>query len=211
MKSFLVGSLVAAAAFAAPASAATTLFTSTFEEETGTGWRVVDSTGVWTKEPDTAGIELQFGGTAGATRNPGPSNRVKVELDSHSNSGMFYTFLEDGIYSLDFFFSPRPGRPESTNGLLVLLNDAVKFQFAGDGGDTTNWSQAFVGPFSASKGDKLIFRAAGTSDSFGVYVDDITVRAVPEPGTWMLMILGLGAVGFAMRRRQKVATRISFA
>lgn len=35
--------------------------------------------------------------------------------------------------------------------------------------------------------------------------------AVPEPGTWMLMILGLGAVGFAMRRRQNTSVRLQLA
>lgn len=35
--------------------------------------------------------------------------------------------------------------------------------------------------------------------------------AVPEPGTWMLMMLGLGAVGFSMRRRQKTQVRFQFA
>lgn len=33
--------------------------------------------------------------------------------------------------------------------------------------------------------------------------------AVPEPAAWAMMILGVGAIGFAMRR-QKVATRVSF-
>jgi len=33
--------------------------------------------------------------------------------------------------------------------------------------------------------------------------------AVPEPAAWAMMILGMGAIGFAMRR-QKVATRVSF-
>jgi hypothetical protein len=37
------------------------------------------------------------------------------------------------------------------------------------------------------------------------------ITAVPEPGAWMLMILGLGAVGFAMRRRQTTSTRYQFA
>lgn len=37
------------------------------------------------------------------------------------------------------------------------------------------------------------------------------INAVPEPGTWMLMILGLGAVGFAMRRRQNSEVRFQFA
>lgn len=33
---------------------------------------------------------------------------------------------------------------------------------------------------------------------------------VPEPATWVMMILGMGAVSSAMRRRQKVSSRVSF-
>ncbi|WP_260599888.1 PEPxxWA-CTERM sorting domain-containing protein [Sphingomonas endolithica] len=35
--------------------------------------------------------------------------------------------------------------------------------------------------------------------------------AVPEPATWAMMILGMGAVGFAMRRRSAVKTTVSYA
>lgn len=34
--------------------------------------------------------------------------------------------------------------------------------------------------------------------------------AVPEPSTWAMMILGMGAIGFAMRR-QRVAMRVTYA
>ena len=37
------------------------------------------------------------------------------------------------------------------------------------------------------------------------------VAAVPEPATWGLMVIGFGGLGFAMRRREKVATRVRFA
>lgn len=46
--------------------------------------------------------------------------------------------------------------------------------------------------------------AAFTNLSFGA-------GAVPEPATWAMMIGGFGMIGFAMRRRQKVTTRVSYA
>ncbi|WP_238941036.1 PEPxxWA-CTERM sorting domain-containing protein [Sphingomonas beigongshangi] len=36
-----------------------------------------------------------------------------------------------------------------------------------------------------------------------------STAAVPEPASWALMILGMGAVGFAMRRRKKANTNVT--
>lgn len=36
------------------------------------------------------------------------------------------------------------------------------------------------------------------------------VSPVPEPATWAMMILGLGFIGAALRRRQKTAVRFAF-
>ncbi|WP_232474085.1 PEPxxWA-CTERM sorting domain-containing protein [Sphingomonas sp. MA1305] len=48
-----------------------------------------------------------------------------------------------------------------------------------------------------------------------VVIDNLNLSpataAVPEPATWALMILGMGAVGFAMRRRKTVNMTVRFA
>ena len=45
--------------------------------------------------------------------------------------------------------------------------------------------------------------------------DNVTVTALaaaaPEPSTWGMMIVGLGVIGFALRRRRKVTARVSYA
>lgn len=45
-----------------------------------------------------------------------------------------------------------------------------------------------------------------TNSGSTTYNFEAATGAVPEPATWALMILGMGAVGFAMRRRNKTTT-----
>jgi hypothetical protein len=61
----------------------------------------------------------------------------------------------------------------------------------------------------------VIFAASGVTridglqpnDSWAWAMDDLSFNgaAVPEPSTWAMMLLGFGAVGFALRRRKQVA------
>ncbi|WP_299309990.1 PEPxxWA-CTERM sorting domain-containing protein [uncultured Croceicoccus sp.] len=51
----------------------------------------------------------------------------------------------------------------------------------------------------------------GTLSVSSVGSTPYTPGAVPEPSTWAMMLLGFGAIGYAMRRRQKIATQVSYA
>ncbi len=42
----------------------------------------------------------------------------------------------------------------------------------------------------------------GNNSSTGSLGGTVTINAVPEPGTWAMMLLGFGAAGYAMRRRR---------
>ncbi|WP_205479130.1 PEPxxWA-CTERM sorting domain-containing protein [Sphingomonas arenae] len=60
--------------------------------------------------------------------------------------------------------------------------------------------------FTASAGDAITgIRLLSSRNS--LEIDNIgVVSAVPEPGTWAMMLLGFGAIGFTMRRRQAKGT-----
>lgn len=75
-------------------------------------------------------------------------------------------------------------------------------------GDGAPFGSPYLVDLSAFSGVTRI-EIAGITDPAGLGYDDFTYSlsngAVPEPSTWAMMLLGFGAVGFAMRRR-KVAT-----
>jgi PEP-CTERM motif len=75
--------------------------------------------------------------------------------------------------------------PAPANGSQNLnpQNPIVTFLFSG-------LDQTLVGGFQMS------------SSQNAFEIDDIAVNAVPEPSTWAMMLLGFGAIGFAMRRRK---------
>lgn len=73
-------------------------------------------------------------------------------------------------------------------------------------------SAAFTctGPFKSEAGvENGNLVTAARSGQF--VLGEVSSSGVPEPATWALMILGFGAVGGAMRRRQSVATKVRFA
>jgi hypothetical protein len=75
--------------------------------------------------------------------------------------------------------------PAPANGSQVLnaQNPIVTFLFSG-------LDQTLVGGFRMSSGQNAF------------EIDNIAVNSVPEPGTWAMMLLGFGAIGFAIRRRK---------
>lgn len=106
------------------------------------------------------------------------------------------------------------------NGVFTLQGlGTIARQFSGTVLTFTNltnrWSSfsatgVLAGRTTLLSNGGLAINLTGTSWSEATS-GSVNVTAVPEPGTWMLMILGLGAVGFAMRRRQTVSARLQFA
>lgn len=57
-------------------------------------------------------------------------------------------------------------------------------------------------PYAGNAGlvDRVRFTLTPTGTS--VNIDNITLRAVPEPATWAMMIMGFGLAGYAVRSRK---------
>ena len=99
------------------------------------------------------------------------------------------------------------GSPDLYNALTVQTTAGdVAFSASGLGFSVTNGDQSFsqyvqftAGAGVAIKG--LVFSNSPMIDAFEVANFNFT--AVPEPETYVLMLAGLGAVGFINRRRRK--------
>lgn len=55
-----------------------------------------------------------------------------------------------------------------------------------------------------------VITLGGTSNG-GAYSGTLDATSVPEPATWAMMLLGFGAVGFAMRRQGRAHPKVRFA
>jgi hypothetical protein len=139
--------------------------------------------------------------------NGSDTSTVPVEFGGNPEFGIFavpdfdplLTFdFEDGILTL----SSLGNRTISSSIFTFTLTNGRIFTGVTGGGALASRASIVNGG--------LVLDLGGVTFTSG-QTFDFNVSAIPEPGTWMLMILGLGAVGFAMRRRQAATVRYQFA
>jgi hypothetical protein len=132
-----------------------------------------------------------------------------IELDSTGNTtiGQSFAGLTAGAsYALSFWYAPRADVAASSNGIDVFWNgQQLGGTITADGGSAPAWAQ-YGFTVSALEGtNTLSFRAAGTNDTLGGSLDNVSLTAaVPEPSSYALLLAGLGAVGLIARRRAAV-------
>jgi hypothetical protein len=130
---------------------------------------------------------------ANLTANSGLSSNV-----SNVTSFMWDFAAEDYVpYNDKAYFS--------LNGVSTTLSNVAAVGAYGDSGWNT---YTFASPFSGKLGfgiDNLLDNELSSQLSVTNVVTNVT-SAVPEPETYTMMLVGLGLVGFQLRRKSKQST-----
>lgn len=202
----LTGMAVAALAFtASPAAAATELFgdladwqaaVGSHSRDTAYGSNFADITAL-TLDDGTAisfgsDVNIRTIGDGWATWSGGYTGQV---LFTNELSSLTATFLTP-VSAFGFFAEPVDF---SDFDITIVLSDGSTLTQSvngSSGADFFGWAGGGITSYTISISGQSSF-------AFGDFYSAIGAQAVPEPGTWAMMLLGFGAIGLAVRRSRR--------
>ena len=167
---------------------------------------------------------LALGSAAGATVtidsstmvDAGPTTVADVTVIGFTDANLSSpTFTENliltntlaGLYSITLTTSSPA--VDFTSAIVSGLGGPYNLVEINDDGINEFWR--LVNPITLDPSTYML-TINGNNSGAGSLGGSITIRpaavpnpqgAIPEPSTWMMMLIGFGAVGFAMRRRQR--------
>lgn len=202
----LLSALVISTQVAVRAEAATTIHLN----------RAAFEAGLVSSFTDTYGPELGYPASFGILSNAAMSaivGQTKYTTTGFNNLNIvgfgYYCAGCNGSFTLDFTDTSF-----TRNGGVFGVGFDIRFNSGGlydalvtfaDGGtllyDLTA-GLGFWGITSSTGIATIAFGPGGGSSQAGSFgIDNLSIGAVPEPGTWMLLVAGFGMVGFGLRRR----------
>ena len=222
--------LTTAGLVAAPAHAATLIYSQSFEVANGAidtttiGGYVYSANGVpgnGINNTPSGGINygsVTFNGSSGLQSNgsawgfqTAPDGAQTAFIQSNGGPGGSISIALPSLvagqqYSISFALAKRPGY--DLNPLTVSIGGLSTTYTT----PTEAWKSYSFNFTSDGTATPLVFQAASTQPTdTSVGLDNIAVSAVPEPATWAMLLLGFGMIGFAMRKRSNVRTTVSYA
>ncbi len=173
---------------------------------------------------------LALSSVAGAAVTVVPGSTVN--LNNPDPAAALSTQTTNGVTTINF--GQNPAASTTFTGGFSVLNDAAGLfsivvqssdtgitftsgSLTGPGGPFTlspgtigGFSVLTLGPVSLGVGTFALSFAGSNPVSGGSFTGNVTMRpAVPEPATWGMMLLGFGAMGLVIRRRQPVLAQIA--
>lgn len=204
MKSIVIAAGVAAAVLAAQAVQAKVVLSDNFNSDAQTLNWSGDATfsslpGPASQGPGLASTDLI--GTGFFDFYPGNGNYVDLDGTTGNDNLPFAGILQSnasvgaGKYTLSFDLGGNARGAAAKTTDVYLGSTLVASLTLNSGSPLTLYSYT-----ASTTGGNLVFDELGPSDQQGNILDNVTMSSVPEPASWAMMLLGVGAIGAAMRR-----------
>jgi len=203
----MISAAAAVVVLASPVSAATTLNVQT---SNNASWAVITPNGS-SVTPNVVARNPRWANTPWLST--AANGRTNVPVGQYQ---YIYTLTQPGLFGLLSGLVYVDNRllsifvnGDTTKGIAFDPNsNGGEFQFGPNSGRPISFDLSGFGQINSIH---FLTLNNGGPAGFSAGNAGLSAPAIPEPGTWMLMILGLGAVGFAMRRRQSTSVRMQFA
>lgn len=160
----------------------------------------------WTATPNVNVVNGTFSSSPAGTNLALEGDQYLDLVGQGGEGSISQTFatVEGQVYTLKFGYSHNlfSGLGSASARLLVgSLSDSITH--TGGTNSNLNWVN-YLGSFTAlGNSTTLTFVNTAGGPNEGVFLDAVSVAAVPEPSTWAMLILGFGLLGGAMRRRSQ--------
>jgi PEP-CTERM motif len=204
MKSIVIAAGAVAAVLAAQAVQAKTVLSDNFNSDAQTlNWSGDSSftslPGPSNEGPGMASTDLI--GTNFFDFYPGNGNYVDLDGTTGWGNLPFSGVLQSnasfgaGKYTVSFDLGGNARGAAAQTTDVYLGSTLVASLTLDSGSPLTSYSYT-----ASTTGGNLVFDELGPSDQQGNILDNVTLNSVPEPASWAMMLLGVGAVGASLRR-----------